>query len=112
MLQGDVMQDGFRSDDVEEALDLCLSCKGCKGDCLVSVDMATYKAEFLSRHYKRRLRPRAAYSMGLIMVHARLASLAPGLANAAATAPALGSAVKRLGGISPHRRMPMFARQP
>ena len=49
--------DGFRSDEVHDALDLCLSCKGCKGDCPVSVDMATYKAEFLSHHYKRRLRP-------------------------------------------------------
>ncbi len=57
----------------KEALDLCLSCKGCKGDCPVSVDMATYKAEFLSHHYKRRLRPLPAYSMGLIMFHARLA---------------------------------------
>ena len=67
---------------MHEALDLCLACKGCKGDCPVSVDMATYKAEFLSHHYKRRLRPRAAYSMGLIMFHARLAARAPRLANA------------------------------
>jgi FAD/FMN-containing dehydrogenase/Fe-S oxidoreductase len=111
MLQGDVVTDGFRSDEVHEALDLCLSCKGCKGDCPVSVDMATYKAEFLSRHYKRRLRPAPAYSMGLIMLHARLAALAPGLANAAAQAPVLGSLLKRAGGISPGRPVPPFARE-
>src|SRR3954454_12811382 len=87
MLQGDVITDGFRSDDVEEALDLCLSCKGCKGDCPVSVDMATYKAEFLAKHFKRRLRPRAAYSMGLINLHAQLAALAPGAVNALTGAP-------------------------
>src|SRR5205823_12650939 len=101
MLQGDVIADGFRSAEVNEALDLCLSCKGCKSECPVSVDMATYKAEFLSRHHRRRLRPREAYSMGLIMLHARLASRMPGLANAAVRAPVLGSLLKRAGGISP-----------
>jgi Fe-S oxidoreductase/FAD/FMN-containing dehydrogenase len=107
MLRGDVVRDGFRSKEVHEALDLCLSCKGCKGDCPVKVDMATYKAEFLSKHFKRRLRPAPAYSMGLIMLHARAASRAPRLANF------LGRRrlVKRLGGISPERELPAFARE-
>ena len=107
MLQGDTITDGFRSDEVHEALDLCLACKGCKSECPVDVDMATYKAEFLSGFYKRRLRPPSAYSMGLIMLHARVASRAPRLANL------LGSRrlLKRLGGISPDRRVPPFARQ-
>jgi FAD/FMN-containing dehydrogenase/Fe-S oxidoreductase len=109
MLQGQTITDGWRSDEVHEALDLCLSCKGCKGDCPVSVDMATYKAEFLSHYYRRRLRPASAYSMGLIPFHARLAALAPGLANAAANAPGLGALLKRLGGISPRRSVPPFA---
>jgi FAD/FMN-containing dehydrogenase/Fe-S oxidoreductase len=111
MLEGDVITDGFRSDAVHEALDLCLSCKGCKGDCPVSVDMATYKAEFLSGRYKRRLRPTQAYSMGLVMFWARAASLAPGLANAVASAPLLGKLLQRLGGISPRRETPPFAAQ-
>jgi FAD/FMN-containing dehydrogenase/Fe-S oxidoreductase len=112
MLEGETITDGWRSDDVHEALDLCLSCKGCKGDCPVSVDMATYKAEFLSNHYKRRLRPASAYSMGLIMLHARLAALAPGLANAAVSAPGLGRLLKRVGGISAKRAVPPFAAEP
>ena len=107
MLEGSTITDGFRSEDVHEALDLCLACKGCLGDCPVDVDMATYKAEFLSKYYKRRMRPRAAYSMGLIMLHARLASRVPRLANAVAR---LGP-VKRLGGISAEREMPRFARE-
>jgi len=111
MLQGDVIADGFRSGEVHEALDLCLSCKGCKGECPVSVDMATYKSEFLSGYYKRRLRPPEAYSMGLIMFHARLAALVPGFANAVTSAPGLGALVKRAGGISPRRAMPPFARE-
>ena len=107
MLRGEAIAGGWRAKAVHEALDLCLACKGCKGDCPVDVDMATYKAEFLSHHYKRRLRPRPAYSMGLIMLHARVASRAPRLANALAS---LGP-VKRAAGIAPQRAMPRFARQ-
>jgi FAD/FMN-containing dehydrogenase/Fe-S oxidoreductase len=105
MLEGDTITDGFKSKEVHEALDLCLSCKGCKGDCPVNVDMATYKAEFLSKYFKGRLRPPEAYTMGLIMVHARLAAKMPRLANAVASL----SLVKRLGGIAPQRDMPPFA---
>ena len=112
MLRGETITDGWRSQEVHDALDLCLSCKGCKGECPVNVDMATYKAEFLSRHYRRRLRPREAYSMGLIMLHARLASRMPALANAAVRAPVLGSLLKRAGGISPRRELPRFAARP
>ncbi len=111
MLEGDTISDGFRSDEVHDALDLCLSCKGCKGDCPVSVDMATYKAEFLSKYFKRRLRPREAYSMGLIMFHARLGARMPRFANFMTSAPVIHRLVKRLGGISPKREMPPFAHQ-
>jgi FAD/FMN-containing dehydrogenase/Fe-S oxidoreductase len=109
MLQGEVVTDGWHSDEVREALDLCISCKGCKGDCPVSVDMATYKAEFLSHYYKRRLRPRHAYSIGLIWWAARAASKAPRLVNAVTHAPLLAPAVKWLGGIDQQRQIPRFA---
>ncbi|HEY1333373.1 MAG TPA: FAD-linked oxidase C-terminal domain-containing protein, partial [Myxococcaceae bacterium] len=111
MLQGDVITDGFRSKEVHEALDLCLSCKGCKGDCPVNVDMATYKAEFLSKHYKRRLRPLAAYSMGLVMFWVRVASRIPRLANALTRIPLLGRLLMRMAGLSTQREAPPFARE-
>src|ERR671933_397815 len=97
MLRGETVKDGFKSEEVFDALDLCLSCKGCKGECPVNVDMATYKAEFLSRFYKGRLRPRYAYTMGLIMLHARMARYAPRLANLMTHAPVLGNLIKRAG---------------
>jgi len=78
MMRGNEL-DGWSDQHVRESLDLCLACKGCKGDCPVNVDVATYKAEFLAHHYQGRLRPVAAYSMGLIHAWARLAALAPGL---------------------------------
>ncbi|HLG70710.1 MAG TPA: FAD-linked oxidase C-terminal domain-containing protein [Chloroflexota bacterium] len=101
--------DGWRSEEVKQALDLCLACKGCKGDCPVQVDMATYKAEFLAHYYKGRLRPRSAYAMGLIYWWARLASKAPGLVNLVAHMPLLASVTKSLAGVDRRRQMPRFA---
>jgi FAD/FMN-containing dehydrogenase/Fe-S oxidoreductase len=109
MLRGDVIEDGFKSREVYDALDLCLSCKGCKGECPVNVDMATYKAEFLSRFFKGRLRPPEAYSMGLIMIHARLAQYVPWLANLLTHAPVIKDVIKRLGGLTTEREIPPFA---
>ena len=108
MMRGSELR-GWRDPHVREALDLCLACKGCKSECPVNVDVATYKAEFYAHHYAGRLRPRAAYAMGLIWWWARLARLAPGLANFVAHAPGLGRALKWLGGIDPRRQVPPFA---
>jgi FAD/FMN-containing dehydrogenase/Fe-S oxidoreductase len=109
MVRGDIIQDGWRSDEVRESLDLCLSCKACKSECPVDVDMATYKAEFMSHYYRGRLRPRAAYSMGLIYWAARLARLAPDLVNWVTQTPGVAALVKKLGGIAPERDLPIFA---
>jgi FAD/FMN-containing dehydrogenase/Fe-S oxidoreductase len=108
MLRGEELG-GWRDQHVRESLDLCLACKGCKGECPVSVDVATYKAEFLSHHYRGRLRPLAAYSMGLIHWWARLAAVAPGLVNLFTQSPWTSGPLKRLGGIDPARRLPAFA---
>ncbi|WP_405632613.1 FAD-binding and (Fe-S)-binding domain-containing protein [Streptomyces sp. NBC_01174] len=103
--------DGWRSTEVKDALDLCLSCKGCKSDCPVGVDMATYKAEFLSHHYARRLRPAAHYSMGWLPLWARLSRLAPRLVNAALSAPGLARGGKLLAGVAGEREAPAFAEE-
>jgi FAD/FMN-containing dehydrogenase/Fe-S oxidoreductase len=111
MLDGEVVTDGWRSSEVEEALDLCLSCKGCTHDCPVSVDMPTYKAEFLHHHWRGRLRPRHAYAFGLIDQAARLASAAPELANFLTHAPVLAPLAKLAAGMAQEREIPRFAPQ-
>ena len=109
MLEGNPIRDGWRDETVHEALDLCLACKGCKSECPVNVDMATYKAEFLSHYYARRVRPASAYAMGLVYWWARLGSLMPRLVNAVTHAPAMGGLFKALGGIAPARTVPRLA---
>jgi FAD/FMN-containing dehydrogenase/Fe-S oxidoreductase len=109
MLQGEVLKDGWRDPHVRKALDLCLACKGCRGDCPMTVDMATYKAEFLSHYYAGRLRPVSAYSMGLIYGWARLAAQLPDVANLLTQTPIFSGIAKRLAGVAPQRRMPRFA---
>ncbi|WP_230533100.1 FAD-binding and (Fe-S)-binding domain-containing protein [Microvirga roseola] len=111
MLHGGPIEKGWRSDEVEDALSLCLACKGCKSDCPVNVDMATYKAEFRAHYYKRRLRPRSAYSMGLIYWWARMGSKSPRLANFTTQMPLVRNLTKAVGGIAQSRTMPALAHQ-
>jgi Fe-S oxidoreductase len=109
--RGGAITDGWRSEAVRDALDLCLACKGCKSDCPVNVDMATYKAEFLSHHYQGRVRPRSHYSMGWLPVWAGLAAGAPRAVNALAHAPGIAGLAKRVAGVDERRQLPSFAPQ-
>lgn len=110
MMRGDAIRDGFRSEAVREALDLCLACKGCKSECPVNVDLATYKAEFLSHYYRHHLRPRSAYAFGLVYWWAQMASLLPGPVNFLTSAPGLSQLAKWAAGVHPVRTLPRFAR--
>ncbi len=109
MVNHGVIRDGWRDENVKEALDLCLACKGCKGDCPVNVDMASYKAEFLSHYWEGRVRPRSAYAFGLIDQWARLASLAPGFVNLFTQLPGLRTLAKKAAGMPLEREIPAFS---
>lgn len=109
LLQGEVLEGAWQNEDVKDALDLCLSCKACKTECPTNVDLATYKAEFLSHYYEGRPRPLHAYAFGMIDRWARMASRTPRLANALGRFPLTAGAAKRLLHIAPERRLPEFA---
>lgn len=111
LFRGETLKDLWSNQDVKEALDLCFSCKSCKSECPVQVDMATYKAEFLSHYYETHSRPPQARSMGMIHRWARLAARAPGLVNLVNRMPVLSTLGKRWAGVADARSMPQFASQ-
>ncbi|MFD6889022.1 FAD-binding and (Fe-S)-binding domain-containing protein [Streptomyces sp. NPDC059957] len=107
MLAGEIVRDGWRSAEVAEALDLCLGCKGCRSDCPVGVDMASYKAEFLHHHWAGRLRPLSHYLLGGLPTLLRL------LATLRLTGPLnLLSRFLRVPGLERSRPLPPLARTP
>ena len=107
LMQAETLPDGWRNEQVRDALDMCLSCKACKTECPVNVDMATWKSEFLAHHYDGRAHPLYHYAFGHMDKWAAMASVAPGLANLGARLPG----VKQLLGIAPLRSLPAFAKQ-
>jgi FAD/FMN-containing dehydrogenase/Fe-S oxidoreductase len=108
LFQGETTPESWRNKEVFEALELCLSCKGCAVDCPTHVDMATYKSEFLFHYYAKRLRPRATYALGLIPWSGRVAARMPLVANALLQNRFVGALMKHLGGISQQREVPRF----
>ena len=111
MLDGATITGGWRDPAVHEALDLCLSCKGCASDCPTGIDMATYKSEVLHQSYKGRLRPRSHYTLGWLPRLARVASRTPRLVNALTHLPGARRLTLPLGGVDPRRNLPTFARE-
>ncbi len=109
LMQGNVMQDGWRNEEVREALDLCLSCKACKTECPVNVDMATWKSEFLAHHYEGRMHPLHHYAFGFMDRWAKLASFAPSVFNLPMQLPGVNSMIKSILGVAQQRELPRFA---
>jgi FAD/FMN-containing dehydrogenase/Fe-S oxidoreductase len=115
MLQGEVLGGGagealWDDENVKETLELCLSCKACKSECPVNVDMATYKAEFMAHYHRKHRRPLRAYAFGFIDQWARLASwTSPEALNLGMRVPGVAFLAKALLGVAQPRQIPQFA---
>ncbi len=101
----------WRAPEVHDALDLCLSCKGCASDCPTGIDMAAYKAEVLHQSFKGRIRPASHYSLGWLPRWAGFAALAPRLVNALVRLPGARQLGLRMAGVDQRRNIPAFAPQ-
>lgn len=110
MIDGRLVTGGFRAPEVHDALDLCLSCKGCANDCPTGTDMATYKSEVLHQSYKGRLRPRSHYILGRLPFWARMTSPIAWLANLGLRTPGIRSLARWAAGVDQRRSLPTFAR--
>jgi FAD/FMN-containing dehydrogenase/Fe-S oxidoreductase len=107
VLQGEVIDGSWKNEQVKQSLDLCLACKACKSECPANVDLATYKAEFLSHYYEHNRRPLHAYAFGMIDRWAQLGSHAPRVANFLSTAPKYF--LQKALDLAPQRQMPRLA---
>jgi Fe-S oxidoreductase len=111
MTKGEVIKDGWKNEAIKESLDLCLACKGCKSDCPVGVDVATYKAEFLSHYYETNRRPLNEIALSNFELWLNAASRVPGLVNLTTQLPVLRDLAKRAARIPAQRRIPALAPQ-
>jgi Fe-S oxidoreductase len=109
MLAGALRKEGLKSKAVHDALDLCLSCKSCKTECPVAVDMTAYKPEYLAQRYKGHLHPLHHYIFGFADRLARMGSLTPALTNLMLTGPITSPLIKHIVGVAQQRKFPRLA---
>ena len=96
----------FESDEVAAAMDLCLSCKGCKAECPSNVDVARLKAEWLQQVYDTKGVPLRSRIIGNFSTTMKVASVVPAIYNFLAGNPVTAPLIKELAGFAPKRSLP------
>ncbi|WP_421988498.1 FAD-binding and (Fe-S)-binding domain-containing protein [Roseococcus sp.] len=109
-LTGQLGPDALASEQVGEAMSLCVSCKGCKRECPTGVDMAKMKIEHLAARNAKHGIPLKDRLVAALPTLARYARFAPWLANIRDSVPLLQKLSERFLGLSAKRSLPRFRR--
>ncbi|MCS5489839.1 FAD-binding and (Fe-S)-binding domain-containing protein [Algoriphagus limi] len=102
----DKKENAFDHPEIKEALDLCLSCKGCTAECPSNVDMASMKAEFLYQYQKTHGVPLRSKAFAYINELNELGSKMPGIANFFLKNSLTGGLMKSFLHVAPSRNLP------
>lgn len=108
VLSGQLGEEGLASDEVADALALCVSCKGCKRDCPTGVDMAKFKIEARAARVRAKGLSLRDRMVGEMPRYATWASRLSGLFGAVERVPFVAYSIKRVVGIAPERSLPTF----
>src|SRR5204863_3965632 len=109
-ISGQLGPDALASDEMMETLKLCVSCKACRHECPVGVDMARMKIEVLAARaasHGLSLRDRL---VGYLPRYVGLASRFSAIANLRNRSPLLRALFEKFAGISAKRALPAFRR--
>ncbi|MBO6524936.1 MAG: FAD-binding protein [Balneolaceae bacterium] len=101
----------FESEELKEALDLCLSCKACKSECPANVDMAKMKAEFMHGWHQRKGTSGSERFFAGAASGYKLASKFPTLSNAVMESKPVKRLLESWAGVDSRRELPSFTKQ-
>ncbi|MBT8259534.1 MAG: FAD-binding protein [Bacteroidia bacterium] len=102
-----VKENPFDHPEIKEAMDLCLSCKGCKSECPSNIDMATLKSEFLYQYHKSNS---VKFSSRITANNSKINGWLSPVALVVNSVLSIGF-IKNLIGISPKRNLPKLKRK-
>ncbi len=111
-ISGQLGDDAFASDDMADAMKLCVSCKGCKRECPTGVDMARMKIEVLAARAQKNGLSLHDKLVGYLPRYARWASKLPFFMNLRNTIPGAARLTEKLTGFSANRALPIWSSRP
>jgi FAD/FMN-containing dehydrogenase/Fe-S oxidoreductase len=107
-VSGQIEGEDLAGDAVREALELCVSCKGCRRECPTGVDMARMKIEATAAYKRRHGFTRRDRLVGHLPRYSRWMSAMQPLITLAQSLPGAGAAIEALVGFDRRRPLPRW----